>query len=308
MTLPSFAALRTGLLRLLPLAAALACASSTPPPREFDGQRAFAYARTQLAFGPRIPGAPGHERMGDWLDSTLRRSADTLVVQAWDHTTLDGKKLHLRNFLARFRPAAQKRVLLFAHWDTRPHADGPGSTDSSAAVPGADDGASGVAVLLGIADVLKAKAPEVGVDLLFVDGEDYGSFEDPGRPDVLIGARYYADHPVPPLPAWAVLLDMIGDRTLQIPQEGYSVSAAPEVVDKIWAAAARLGRTANFVGPGQAMIDDHLEFHRIGIKAVDLIDFDYPWWHTKDDTLDKISVESLQTVGDVMVLVIRGER
>jgi glutaminyl-peptide cyclotransferase len=292
---------------ILPLAA-LACASAPPLVREFDGPRAFGYARAQLAFGPRIPGTAAHERMGDWLDSLLRRTADTVVVQAWDHTTLDRKQLHLRNFLARFRPAATKRVLLFAHWDTRPHADAPTSTDSSAAVPGADDGASGVAVLLGIADVLKAKAPDVGVDLLFVDGEDYGSFEAAGRPDVLIGARYYADHIVPPAPAYAVLLDMIGDRTLQIPQEGYSVSAAPEVVDKIWAAAARLGKTANFVGPGQSMIDDHLEFHRVGIKAVDLIDFDYPWWHTKDDTLDKISVESLQTVGDVMVLVIRGER
>ena len=296
------------LIHLLPLTAALACASSAPPPREFDGARAFGYARTQLAFGPRIPGTLPHERMGDWLDSILKRTADTLVVQAWDHTTLDHKTLHLRNFLARFRPAAAKRVLLFAHWDTRPHADGPASTDSTAPVPGADDGASGVAVLLGIADVLKAKAPDVGVDLLFVDGEDYGSFEDAGRPDVLIGARWYADHMVPPAPAYAVLLDMIGDRTLQIPQEGYSVSAAPEVVDKIWAAAARLGHTANFVGAGQSMIDDHLEFHRVGVKAVDLIDFDYPWWHTKDDTLDKISVESLQIVGDVMVLVIRGEK
>ena len=308
MTLRPSAWLRSGLLRLLPLAAALACASSTPPPREFDGQRAFAYARAQLAFGPRTPGTPAHEKMGDWLDSTLRRTADTVVVQAWDHTALDGKKLHLRNFLARFRPAASRRVLLFAHWDTRPHADGPTSTDSTAPVPGANDGASGVAVLLGIADVLKAKAPDVGVDLLFVDGEDYGDFFVDGRPDVLIGARWYADHPVPPLPAYAVLLDMIGDRTLQIHQEGYSVSAAPEVVDKIWAAAARLGHTANFVGAGGEILDDHIEFHRVGIKAVDLIDLEYPWWHTKDDTLDKISVESLQTVGDVMVLVIRGER
>ena len=306
----------TRLLRLRPpslalgacLVAALACASSAPPVREFDGPQAFAYARTQLAFGPRVPGMEGHAKMAAWLDSLLRAKADTVVVQEWSHTTLAGKTIPMHNVLARFNPSATARVLLFAHWDTRPRADGPGSTDSTVPIPGADDGASGVAVLLGIADALHARRPAIGVDLLFVDGEDYGSFEDPGRPDVLIGARYYADHPVAPLPRYAVLLDMIGDRTLQIHQEEYSVSAAPEVVDKIWAAAARLGHTATFVDAGGPIIDDHVEFIRVGIKAVDLIDLDYPWWHTKDDTLDKISVESLQTVGDVMMLVVRGEK
>lgn len=296
------------LFHLVPLAAVLACASSAPPPREFDGAKAFDYARQQLAFGPRIPGTEGHRRMAAWLDSLLKTRADTVIVQDWTHTGLDRKTVPMHNVLARFNPTATQRVMLFAHWDTRPRADGPTSTDSTAPVPGADDGASGVAVLLGIADVLKAKGPRIGVDLLFVDGEDYGSFEAPGRPDVLVGARYYADHPVLPLPRYAVLLDMIGDRTLQIHQEGYSVSAAPDVVQKIWAAAARLGHTSVFVDPGIEIIDDHVEFHRVGIKAVDLIDLDYPWWHTKDDTLDKISSESLQTVGDVMVLVIREER
>lgn len=297
------------LLRVLPLAAALACASSAPPPREFDGRRAFEYARQQLAFGPRIPGTAGHRAMGDWLDSTLRSRADIVVVQAWEHAAGDGKKLPLRNFLARYRPAAEHRVMLFAHWDTRPRSDGPGTTDSLAPVPGANDGASGVAVLLGIADVLRAKAPEVGVDLLFVDGEDYGDFFAPGRPDVLIGARWYADHPVAPRPKYAVLLDMVGDRTLQVRQEGYSLSAAPDIVDKVWSAAARLGHGSTFLAAaGGQIIDDHVEFHRVGIPAVNVIDLDYPWWHTKDDTLDKISAESLQIVGDVMVYVIRMER
>lgn len=297
------------LLRLLPITAALACASSTPPPREFDGHQALEYARVQLAFGPRIPGTPGHARMAAWLDSILRTRADTVIVQAWDHAALDGKKLPLRNFLARFKPAAQHRVMFFAHWDTRPRADGASSTDSTAPVPGANDGASGVAVLLAMADVLRAKAPDIGVDLLFVDGEDYGDFFTPDRPDVLIGARWYADHPVLPLPRFAVLLDMVGDRTLQLPQEGYSLSAAPEAVEKIWDAAARLGYGSTFLAQaGTQIVDDHVEFHRVGIPAVDVIDIDYPWWHTKDDTLDKISAESLQIVGDVMVLVVRQER
>lgn len=297
------------ILKLLPLAAALACASSAPPPREFDGRRAMEYARAQVAFGPRIPGTPGHDRMAAWLDSALRATADTVVVQAWEHTALDGKKLALRNFLARYNAGATTRVLFFAHWDTRPRADGPGSADSTAPVPGANDGASGVAVLLAMADRLKAQAPRVGIDLLFVDGEDYGDFYAPDRPDVLIGARYYADHPVAPLPKYAVLLDMVGDRTLQIRQEGYSLSAAPGVVDKLWDAAARLGYASTFLAEaGTPITDDHVEFHRVGIPAVDVIDLDYPWWHTKDDTLDKIGEGSLQIVGDVMMYVVRTER
>lgn len=297
------------LLRLLPLAAALACASSAPPPKEFDGARALEYARTQLAFGPRIPGTPGHDRMAAWLDSTLRTTADSVVVQAWAHTALNGKTIGLKNFLARYNTGAATRVMFFAHWDTRPRSDGPTSTDSATPVPGANDGASGVAVLLAMADRLKAQAPAIGIDLLFVDGEDYGDFYAPDRPDVLIGARYYADHPVAPLPKYAVLLDMIGDRTLTIPQEGYSLSAAPQAVEKIWDAAARLGYSSTFrAEAGGPITDDHVEFHRVGIPAVDIIDIDYPWWHTKDDTLDKIGVGSLQIVGDVMMYVVRTER
>jgi hypothetical protein len=310
MTSQSFVPLRTGLLRLLPLTAALACASSAPPPpREFNGRQALGYAGAQLAFGNRIAGTVPARKMGDWLDSMLRARADTVIVQAWEHVTLDKKKLPLRNFLARYRPAATTRVLFFAHWDTRPRSDGPNSTDSLAPVPGADDGASGVAVLLGMADALHARAPEIGIDLLFVDGEDYGDFFAPGTPDVLIGARYYADHLVPPAPKYAVLLDMIGDNTLQIHQEGFSLSAAPAVVEKIWGMAARLGYSSTFVaGAGGQITDDHVEFHRVGIPAVDVIDLDYPWWHTKDDTMDKISAGSLQIVGDVMMGVVREER
>ncbi len=125
MTSPTFTTLRTGFLRLLPLTAALASRPVRAPPREFDGRRALEYARQQVAFGPRIPGTAGH-RDGDWLDSTLRLRADTVIVQAWEHTALDGKKLPLRNFLA-IRPAATTRVMFFAHWDTRPRSDGPGS-------------------------------------------------------------------------------------------------------------------------------------------------------------------------------------
>src|SRR5262245_20501821 len=165
------------MIRPLLLAALLAgCQDAAPPPPEFDGDRALAYVRTQLDFGPRIPGTNPHAKMAAWLDSLLRARADSVVVQAWDHSTVDGKTLPLRNYIARFNPAATNRLLFLAHWDTRPRADAAGSSDSTAPVPGANDGASGVAILLAMADALKANAPTIGVDLLFVDGEDYGDF------------------------------------------------------------------------------------------------------------------------------------
>jgi len=274
-----------------------------PDPPPFDGEAALAYARTQLEFGYRIPGTEGHRRMGDWLDSTLRARADEVLVQSWDHTAADGSALPLRNFIARFNPAAADRILLVAHWDTRPIADAPDSRDS-AAVPGANDGASGVAVLLGVADVLKAHPAPIGVDLLFVDGEDYGSFAQ--ERDVLLGSKYYAKNPAPgPTPLFAVVFDMVGDADLQIYQESYSLTGAPEIVDRVWQVAADLGYREVFIPQGRHTItDDHIPLQEVGIRAIDLIDFDYPHWHTVEDTIDKLSARSLGIVGHVALGVI----
>ncbi|HEX4600457.1 MAG TPA: M28 family peptidase, partial [Gemmatimonadales bacterium] len=178
------------------VAVLLACTArgGASRPREFDGRRAFGYLEQQMQLGPRIPGTPAHERTGDWILARLRATADTVVVQAFTHVTRRGVRLPLRNFLARFRPAATEHVLFLAHWDTRPHADQSANmAQQRLPVPGANDGASGTAALLGIADALKAKAPTLGVDLLFTDGEDYGDdwaqWEDPAS-DVLIGSRW----------------------------------------------------------------------------------------------------------------------
>jgi hypothetical protein len=295
---------------LLALAAALvlgACARETGPPlREFDGTATFEYLKAQVGFGPRIPGTPAHDRMAHWLDSLLRRRADTLVVQAWTHVTAKGDSLPLRNFIARFNRGASTRVLLLAHWDTRPRSDGPNSKDPKAPVPGANDGASGVAVLLGVADALKRHPPAIGVDLLFDDGEDYGDFNQQPN-DVLIGARYYAAHPVPgPQPKYAVLFDLVADKDLQIYQEGNSLTGAPEIVNLVWAAARKAGHADVFVdAPKHTLTDDHVELQKVGIKAIDVVDFDYPWWHTPEDTIDKVSAASVQVVGDVAMALLR---
>ena len=288
---------------------ATGCQGPARPAPETDGDAALAYVRTQLEFGPRIPGTEGHRRMAAWLDSLLRVRADSVVVQAWDHTAQDGTILPLRNFIARFNPGATERILFLAHWDTRPVADGPASRDRKAPVPGANDGASGVAVLLAMADALKRTPPTVGVDLLFVDGEDYGSFSDDH--DVLIGSRYYARNPLPgPKPLFAVLYDMVGDTEPRYYQEGFSLTAAPEVVDLVWRTAAEMGHGDVFVAePGISVTDDHIPLQQAGFRAIDVIDFDYGpgnrWWHTPEDTLDKISAASLKIAADVGVAVIR---
>jgi peptidase M28-like protein len=296
-----------------PLAACLALVfactakSGAGRPREFSGQRAFGYLEQQMAFGPRIPGTPAHERTGDWILERLRAAADTVIVQVIPHVTRTGQTLHLRNFLARFRPSAPDHILFLAHWDTRPHADQSQNLGQQRLpVPGANDGASGVAVLLGVADALKAKAPASGVDLLFVDGEDYGNFATDTN-DVLIGSRYFAAHQPPGYPPlYAVLFDMVADKDQQFYYEANSEAFAPEVVDRVWHVAADLGYSHVFIpGVKHNLTDDHVALQKAGIHAIDVVDFDYPYWHTTEDTIDKVSAASLQVVGDVAVALVR---
>jgi len=286
-----------------------ACREKARPPQEFDGPGALGYIQTQVEFGPRIPGSEAHRRMGDWLDSLLHQRADTVIVQSWTHVTARREPLPLRNFIARFNPSAEKRLLLLAHWDSRPKADSPRSRDSTKPVQGANDGGSGVAVLLGVADVLKRSPPTVGVDLLFVDGEDYGDFTKDSA-DVLIGSRYYGAHQLAgPRPLYAVLFDLVADKDLQIYQEGNSLVGAPEVVELVWHTAKDLGYGGYFIAsPRHTLIDDHIELQKAGIRAIDVVDFDYPAWHTPDDTIDKVSAASLQIVGDVAVALVRREQ
>ena len=288
------------------LAASLACGEAEPselggPRTRFDGERAFGYLRRQLEFGPRVPGTEGHRRTGDWLVGHLRGTADTVLVQEWVHVTVRGDSLPMRNVLARFRPGAAERVLYVAHWDTRPMAEKePDPARRAQPIPGANDGASGVALLLGIADALRAAPPAMGVDLLFVDGEDYGDFD--RDHDVLIGSSWFADHlPSPEYrPLFGVVWDMVADRDLRIYQEGNSVEGAPEVVRRVWLAADELGYGRYFVPQVRHTLDDdHLPLLRRGLRVIDVIDFDFPAHHRLADDLSAVSVASLQRVGDV---------
>lgn len=297
--------------RCLPVVAVLACGAGASAQTAFDGAAAFRYVEAQLAFGARVPNSEGHRRAGDWIAEQLRARADSMEVQAFAHVTGDGDTLRLRNFIGRFRPELAERVLYVAHWDTRPKADqSPNMGDRQRPVLGANDGASGVALLLAVADVLKNSPPRVGVDLLFVDGEDFGDFGT-GR-DVLLGSRHYAATlDSTRLPLFAVVWDMIGDRDLTIYQESHSVSRAPEVVNRVWRVADELGYGRVFRAEvGGPVTDDHIPLLDAGVRAIDVIDIEFggpnnPYHHTTEDTLDKVSAASLQIVGDVAVALLR---
>jgi glutaminyl-peptide cyclotransferase len=273
----------------------------------FNGSAAYNYAKAQVGFGPRVPGTSAARQAGDWIIRQMRARADTVIVQSFTYTTADGKKLPLRNILARFRPDLSERVLYVTHWDSRPISESAATeAERKMPVPGANDGASGVGMFVALGDVLKKTKPNVGVDLLFTDGEDYGQFGPP-EVDVLIGAKYFATHlPSPDYkPLYGVLWDMIGDKDLRIPYEMNSFQQAPEVVSRVWQTAADLGYGNVFVQEsGGQITDDHIPLLNAGLRVIDVIDLTYPPHHTPHDTMDKISAKSLGTVGDVATALV----
>ncbi|MBI1723366.1 MAG: M28 family peptidase [Gemmatimonadetes bacterium] len=295
---------RSAMLVLLALVVACRGRSSEAAQR-FDGAQAMRWVEHQVAAGPRVPGTAAHRAIGEWIETELRKSADSVEVQEFDHVTARGDTLHLRNIIARFRPQDPSRVLYVAHWDTRPTADqDPDPTKRDMPIPGANDGASGVAVMLGVAAELKRQPPAVGVDIVVVDGEDYGSFD---GEDALIGSRYFARHlPQGYRPLFGVVWDLVGDRDQQFEQEGYSLDRAPEVVERVWRTAEDLGLGRVFrPRRGLYLTDDHVPLLEAGIHAIDVIDFDYAPWHTTADTPDKLSAGSLANVGRLALALVR---
>ncbi|GMR14293.1 MAG: M28 family peptidase [Gemmatimonadota bacterium] len=276
----------------------------------FDSARAFRDLMTQVDFGPRVPGTDGHAAQLAWMAEELGALADTVILDAFSHTTLQGEELALTNVLARFGGLGEERgrpVLLLAHWDTRPRSDqSRRAEDKATPLPGANDGASGVAILMELARMFAEKAPPTRVDLLFVDGEDYG----PTTADMFLGARNYAEtRSAGDAPIFAILLDMVGDQDPRFPIEGYSSQYAPQVAQRIWSIAGDLGYGRYFpIEVGQRVNDDHVSLNEAGVPTVDIIDFDYgpqnSLWHTIDDTPENTSAATLRIVGEVVAEVV----
>lgn len=265
----------------------------TPDPVRFDGQRAYADVQTQVAFGARIPGSEGHAKVQEWMREELESAGWQVEVQeseALGHP--------IQNIVAK-RGDASPQVILGAHYDTRMFADNdPDPANRSLPVPGANDGASGVAVLLELARVLPEDT--VPVWLVFFDAEDNGRI--PGW-DWILGSREFVRNN-PLQPQAVVIVDMIGDADLNIFKERNS---NPALTEEIWAVANSLGYGNVFIPEYKfSMLDDHTPFLEAGIPAVDIIDFDYPHWHTVQDTPDKVSAESLQAVGETVQTWVMG--
>lgn len=298
---------RSAALAVLAAVLLIGCSAMAERPK-FDGEKAFELLKKQVDFGPRYSGIPGHAKTADFLFSELKKYSPAVIEQKFT-SEVDGKELEFRNIIASFNLDAPEQVLLCAHWDTRTIADQEIDEDKrKQPILGANDGASGVAVLLEMARLFEEKPPEVGVVIVLFDGEDY-SFPPHG---MFIGSREFAKN-------WkkltgggefryGILLDMIGDANLGIYRERLSENAAKEINDRVWQTAGKLGYAEYFNDELKHSIeDDHLSLIASGIKCIDVIDFDYAYWHTLEDTVDKCSAKSLQIVGDVITEVVYRE-
>lgn len=279
----------------------------------FDEKRSFDYLLKQVSFGPRNPNSKGHRDCLAYLAADLRAKADKVELQSFSLNGYSGETLQLTNIIAAFKPDAAQRILLCAHWDTRPRAEqDENKSRRNEPILGANDGASGVAVLLEVASLLKSTPPSIGVDIVLFDGEDYGYEGD--LSNYLLGSRYFADHkPQSYSPRFGILLDMVGDTFLEIPKEQHSMRYAPDIVDLVWRTAHALGYPQFVNETGEDVTDDHLPLNEVGIKTIDLIDFDYPdptnrYWHTHQDTPEHCSAESLGAVGTVITNVVYSQR
>ena len=289
---------------------------------DFDADSAYEYVATQVAFGYRIPGSDAHKRTADWLVAQLQKYGAEVVTQQTVVTAFDGTRLPICNIIGQYAPEKKNRILLLAHWDSRPYADyDPDPSFRRRPIDGANDGASGVGVLLETARIMSERQPEIGVDILLVDAEDYGAPEWAANDDGntwALGSQYWATHPHKPgyRARYGILLDMVGSRDAVFYREQISQYYAPGVLDKVWNCAERLGYGHLFVkNSGGAITDDHLYINQAGIPTIDIIHYDpdsptgFPkQWHTRDDNMQHIDRNTLKAVGQTLLTVIYEEK
>jgi len=282
----------------------LGCQSNVP---RFDENHAFSYLVAQCDFGPRNPGSDGYYACLDYLITELDQSANEIILQDFSYQERRyNKQYNLENIIARFNPDSEFQTVISAHWDTRPWADQEDlRQDRDQPIIGANDGASGVAILLELAKIMGENPPPIGVNLVFFDGEDLGV---PGENETYCqGSRFFAKNLPIPRPDEAINLDMVGDKQLVLPIERYSLEYHPELVRHLWDRAKDMGLDAFIGRVDYAIYDDHIPLNEIaGIPSIDIIDFKYPnsyanFWHTMNDIPENCSEESLGQVGALMV-------
>lgn len=308
---------------LIVLSAACARNSGTAAPApeapahisSFCADSAYAYIAAQTAMGPRVPGSPAHSRCADWLSSELARHGANVAIQDTVMPSTDGTLHPVKNIIGSFRPDAQRRIMLLAHYDTRPWADQDADTaNHDKPIDGANDGASGVGVILEICRHASELPDNTGLIVLFVDTEDAGSYADDAS--WCLGSQAYAasisSSPIG-RPEYAILLDMVGAHDAVFSREYFSQNLAPATVAKIWSTAAAIGHGDRFSdNVGGAINDDHVHLLALGIPAVDIIEMSnpltgsfHPSWHTMADNIDIISKATLKAVGETVLETVK---
>lgn len=273
----------------------------------FDGNQAFSYLEKQVSFGPRVPGSSNSTECRNYYSnhfSSINMVVDSQVFDYFD--PYSQQKIRMVNMIASYSTENQKdsdRILLMAHYDSRPRTDYPSDTLLyNQPIDGANDGASGVAVLMALGTIFKDSPPPCNVDIVLFDGEDWGKSGD--KQNYLIGSRQFARTDVRSKYKFGILLDMIGDSDQQIYREYFSDLYAAEVNNMVFETAKRLGLETFVDSVKYNITDDHLSLNSSGVPSVDIIDFDYPYWHTEFDTPDKCSAESLANVGNLLLEII----
>ena len=286
---------------------------------DFNADSAYNYVKKQLDFGPRVPGSVAHKQCAEWFVDFFSGKADTVYVQDFRTRLYDGRGIDGKNIIAAFNPEAKKRILLAAHWDSRPFADhDPDKNNWNTPIDGANDGASGVGVLMEIARILNDNPVNIGVDIILFDLEDYGApyfLNLMTNDDWALGSQYWAKNPhIYNYRAYfGILLDMVGASNPKFPKEYYSQQFAPALSNDVWKIARELGYDEYFTNElGHPINDDHIYVNAIArIPMIDIIHLEnnsessfYPYWHTVKDNIEQIDPKTLGVVGDVVVNVL----
>ena len=273
----------------------------------FDGNNAYQYLVEQCNFGPRNPGSKGHEKFAIFLEEYLSKMTKNILVQDFDYLEhITGEERRGKNIIAQFNIEAENRLLIGAHWDTRALSDEDLNEDNRLLpILGANDGASGTSVLMELAKIFSLNNPPIGIDLVFFDAEDVGIS---GKPRTYaMGSGYFSKNLPIKKPDNAIIVDMVGDKYLQIPIERFSYQTNPKLVKEIWRLADELNLSAFEYRIGFEIYDDHVPlWENAQIPAIDIIDFDYPnlfsnHWHTQNDIPENCSPQSLQQVGTLLL-------
>jgi glutaminyl-peptide cyclotransferase len=285
---------------------------------KINADSAYAFVKHQVDFGPRVPGTKAHAACAVWMEEKLRSYIPDVMIQKGVATTFDLKKYEIKNVIASYKPELSKRIMLCAHWDTRPFADRDEGGNLNKPLDGANDGASGVGVLIEIARQLSIAQPEIGVDIILFDLEDYGQPDVSSFPQMkdswCLGSQYWGKNPHKPgyFARFGILLDMVGAKDAVFPKEGASVYYAPSVVDRIWNTAASLGYGEYFINAKTgAITDDHVFVNQLAnIPCVVIVHYDanerdfFGHHHRVTDNMDNIDPKVLGLVGQTVLQVV----